>query len=89
MTKFRIDAWAMLRVAFILLLDLINQLRVLNSEKAVVFQSELVEWVALQSLIIGVTEPVLQHTFKFQDSDGSNGGNGRVYEVSAVQVMTI
>jgi hypothetical protein len=89
MTESRIDAWAMLSVTFILFLDFGNQWRVLNSEKGVWFQSELIEWMTLQCLVIGVTEPVVKNTLKFQESDGANGSNRRVYEVSADQVTTI
>jgi hypothetical protein len=51
--------------------------------------SKLIEWVALQCLIIGVTEPVVKNTLKFQEGHGVNVSTGRVYEVSAEQIVPI
>ena len=83
MAEFSIDARTVSRVASVLVLDFFNQRRVLNREKAVVPQSELIEGMTLQCFIIGVAESVLQHTLKLQQSDRATGSSGRSYEISA------
>jgi hypothetical protein len=62
--EFRIDSGTMPRVASVLLLDFVNKRGILDSEKPIWFQSQWVERMALQGLVIGIAEPVLKHTFK-------------------------